>query len=116
MTTTDTPRNPVTRYPSDDFPRQEQTQPGLTSATEPRPDHGEQTYRGSGRLTGMRALITGGDSGIGRAVAISYLPEEEEDALDTSRWIEEAGRTALRLPGDVRREPECAELVTRVVE
>ncbi len=127
MTTSTTDRNPVTRYPNGDFPRQEQTQPGLTDATEPRPDHGEATYVGSGRLTGMRALITGGDSGIGRAVAIayaregadvaiSYLPEEEDDARDTADWIEKAGRTALRLPGDVRRESECTELVTRVVD
>lgn len=124
---TDTDRNPVTRYPSADFPRQEQEQPGLTTATNPRPDHGEETYRGSGRLTGMRALITGGDSGIGRAVAIayaregadvaiSYLPEEEDDAADTAHWIEAAGRTALRLPGDVRSEEECTQLVADVVD
>jgi NAD(P)-dependent dehydrogenase (short-subunit alcohol dehydrogenase family) len=124
-TTTD--RNPVTRYPSADFPRQEQKQPGLTSATDPRPDHGEETYRGSDRLAGMRALITGGDSGIGRAVAIafaregadvaiSYLPEEEDDAADTAGWIEDAGRTALRLPGDVRSEEECERLVADVVD
>jgi NAD(P)-dependent dehydrogenase (short-subunit alcohol dehydrogenase family) len=127
MTTSTTDPNPVTKYPRGDFPRQEQTQPGMTEATEPRPDHGEQTYRGSGRLTGMRALITGGDSGIGRAVAIayaregadvaiSYLPEEEEDAVDTAGWIEKAGRTALRLPGDVRKEADCTALVDRVVE
>jgi len=120
-------RNPVTRYPSDDFPRQEQGQPGLTSATDPPPDHGEKTYVGTGKLDGMRALITGGDSGIGRAVAIayaregadvaiSYLPEEDEDAADTAQWIEQAGRTALRLPGDVRNEQQCAELVQRVVD
>ena len=120
-------RNPVTRYPSDDFPRQEQSQPGLTSATDPPPDHGEKTYVGTGKLDGMRALITGGDSGIGRAVAIayaregadvaiSYLPEEDEDAADTAQWIEQAGRTALRLPGDVRNEQQCAELVQRVVD
>lgn len=126
MSTSTTDKNPVTRYPSDDFPRQEQDQPGLTSLTDPTPDHGEKSYIGTGRLAGMRALITGGDSGIGRAVAIafaregadvaiSYLPEEEEDAADTSRWIEQAGRTALRLPGDVRSEAECTTLVDEVV-
>jgi NAD(P)-dependent dehydrogenase (short-subunit alcohol dehydrogenase family) len=127
MPTSTTDKNPVTRYPSDDFPRQEQDQPGLTKLTEPTPDHGEKSYVGTGKLTGMRALITGGDSGIGRAVAIafaregadvaiSYLPEEEEDAADTSRWIEQAGRTALRLPGNVRSEAECSSLVDEVVE
>lgn len=127
MATTTTDRNPVTRYPNNGFPRQEQTQPGLTRATDPTPDHGEETYVGSGRLTGMRALITGGDSGIGRAVAIafaregadvaiSYLPEEEEDAADTARWIEQAGRVARRLPGDVRSEAECTALVDQVVD
>jgi NAD(P)-dependent dehydrogenase (short-subunit alcohol dehydrogenase family) len=127
MPTTATDKNPVTRYPSDDFPRQEQDQPGLTKLTEPTPDHGEKSYVGTGKLTGMRALITGGDSGIGRAVAIafaregadvaiSYLPEEEEDAADTSRWIEQAGRTALQLPGNVRSEAECSSLVDEVVE
>lgn len=126
MTTTSVP-DPTTRYRREDFPRQEQSQPGLTSATEPAPDHGEKTYIGTGRLSGMRALITGGDSGIGRAVAIafaregadvaiSYLPEEEDDAADTASWIEQAGRTALRLPGDVRSEQQCRDLVQRVVD
>jgi NAD(P)-dependent dehydrogenase (short-subunit alcohol dehydrogenase family) len=120
-------QNPTTLYKSDGFPRQEQDQPGLTSATRPVPDHGEDSYVGSGRLTDMRALITGGDSGIGRAVAIafaregadvaiSYLPEEEDDADDTVGWIEMAGRAALKLPGDVRTEPQCTELVQRVVD
>lgn len=127
MTVSHPTTNPVTLYPNDDFPRQEQTQPGLTSETEPRPDHGEASYRGSGRLTGMRALITGGDSGIGRAVAIayvregadvaiSYLPEEEMDAVDTAAWVSQTGRTALRLPGDLRHEAECTALVNRVVD
>lgn len=118
--------NPATRYRTEGFPKQEQDQPGLTSRTDPAPDHGEETYRGSGRLTGMRALITGGDSGIGRAVAIayaregadvaiSYLPEEQEDAEDTARWIEDAGRKALLLPGDVRSEAQCTELVERTI-
>lgn len=122
----DTLPNPVTRYRTEGFPKQEQAQPGLTSRTDPTPDHGEESYRGSGRLTGMRALITGGDSGIGRAVAIayaregadvaiSYLPEEEDDAQETARWIEEAGRVAVRMPGDVRSEDQCAQLVARTV-
>ncbi len=118
--------NPVTRYRTESFPRQEQEQPGLTSLTDPTPDHGEESYRGSGRLTGMRALITGGDSGIGRAVAIayaregadvaiSYLPEEEDDARETAEWIERAGRVAVRMPGDVRSEDQCSQLVERTV-
>lgn len=119
--------DPTTKYFADGFDKQEQQQPGLTGPTEPTPDHGEESYRGSGRLEGLRALITGGDSGIGRAVAIayaregadvaiSYLPEEEDDAADTAQWIEQAGRRALRLPGDVRTEQQCGELVQRVVD
>jgi NAD(P)-dependent dehydrogenase (short-subunit alcohol dehydrogenase family) len=119
--------NPTTKYRTEGFPKQEQEQPGLTSATEPRPDHGEESYTGSGRLEGLRTLITGGDSGIGRAVAIafaregadvaiSYLPEEEEDATDTAEWIEKAERKALKLPGDVRTEQQSEDLVARVVD
>nr|WP_239580075.1 SDR family oxidoreductase [Microlunatus panaciterrae] len=99
----------------------------MTGATEPRPDHGEETYAGSGKLQDRKALITGGDSGIGRAVAIafaregadvalSYLPEEEEDGRDTAGWIQKAGREALLLPGDARDEQYCADLVNRTVE
>ena len=112
---------------SSGFPEQEQTQPGLTDATVPRPDHGEHSYRGAQRLAGRRALITGGDSGIGRAVAIafareganvaiSYLPEEEADAVDTSLWIEQADAQALRIPGDIRNEEQASGLVDQVCE
>jgi NAD(P)-dependent dehydrogenase (short-subunit alcohol dehydrogenase family) len=118
--------DPVSRYPSEDFPKQEQDQPGLTEETEPRPDHGEKTYIGTGRLTGCRALITGGDSGIGRAVAIaygregadvaiSYLPEEQSDAEETADWVRQTGRRALLLPGDARDETYCTELVEKTV-
>ncbi|MEV0895708.1 SDR family oxidoreductase [Actinoplanes sp. NPDC049802] len=89
-----------------------------------RPDHGEESYRGTGRLTGRKAVITGGDSGIGRAVAIayaregadvliSYLPEEESDAADTAQWIEKAGRKAVRMPGDIRDEAHCRAIIER---
>ncbi|TFC94113.1 MULTISPECIES: SDR family oxidoreductase [Cryobacterium] len=119
--------NPTTMYHTGGFPKQEQDQPGLTEATMPRPDHGETTYRGAGKLTGRRALITGGDSGIGRAVAIayaregadvaiSYLPEEQTDAEDTADLIRAAGRTALLLPGDIREEAHCVKLVEDTVE
>lgn len=98
--------------------------PGLTGDMVLRPDHGEESYRGLGRLTGRAALITGGDSGIGRAVAlafaregadvaISYLPEEQADADETKTWIERAGRESLLLPGDVCDERHCQEIVTR---
>jgi NAD(P)-dependent dehydrogenase (short-subunit alcohol dehydrogenase family) len=104
-------------------PRQEP--PGLTTEMANKPDHGEESYRGFGRLKGKSALITGGDSGIGRAVAIayaregadvgiSYLPEEEEDAQESARWVREAGRRALLLPGDIQDEGHCRTMVERV--
>jgi NAD(P)-dependent dehydrogenase (short-subunit alcohol dehydrogenase family) len=118
--------NPVTRYYTGGFPEQEQDQPGLTGKTDPRPDHGEETYEGTGKLVGKRALITGGDSGIGRAVAIafaregadvaiSYLPEEHEDGADTATWIEKAGRKALLFPGDARDEDYCVGIVNDTI-
>ncbi len=106
------------------FPAQQQEPPGLTEPMTPQPDHGESSYEGSGKLTGRRALITGGDSGIGRAVAIAfaregadvaigYLPEEQQDAEETARWVEEAGRKAVLLPGDIREESTAREVVDR---
>ena len=119
--------NPVTKYYTGTFTDQHQKQPGLTGKTRPRPDHGEDTYVGMDRLAGKRALITGGDSGIGRAVAIafaregadvaiSYLPEEQADAEETAEWIRSAGRAALLLPGDARDEDYCVGLVTATVD
>jgi NAD(P)-dependent dehydrogenase (short-subunit alcohol dehydrogenase family) len=100
--------------------------PGRTAEMDVEPDHGEESYRGSGRLTGKRAVITGGDSGIGRAVAIafaregadvliSYLPEEESDARETAQLVEKAGRKAVTVPGDVRDEEHCTAIVERAV-
>ena len=118
------PRQAGARPP---FPgEQQQERPGLTSKMTPAPDHGETSYVGKGLLTDRVALITGGDSGIGRAVAIayaregadvaiSYLPVEQSDAEETARWIEKAGRRVLLLPGDLRDENHCRELVARTV-
>ena len=119
--------NPVTRYDSIAPPEQRQPEPGLDRDLKPRADHGEDSYRGTGRLTGRRALITGGDSGIGAAtaiafaregadVAISYLPEEEPDAERIIALIEQAGRKALALPGDLKDPRYCRSLVDRTIE
>ena len=107
-------------------PAQQQNPPGTLGEMTPRPDHGEESYRGSGRLEGKKAIITGGDSGIGRAVAIAFAREgadvaigyleEDEDAEDTAKWVREAGRTALLLPGDVSDPQHCRDLVARTVE
>ncbi len=121
-----TNRDPRTKYWSGTFPWQDQEQPGMTEETMPEPDHGEMTYRGSGRLTGLCALITGGDSGIGRAVAIayaregakvaiSYLSEEQEDAEATAALVRQAGSEALLLPGDIRDEAVCRSIVADTV-
>ena len=119
-------KDPVEQHPQPEFAEQSQPHPGETGAMRPEPDHGEQTYRGSGRLKGRKALITGGDSGIGRAVAIayaregadvliSYLPEEDKDAAETLRWCRETGQAAVGVPGDIREERHCRRLVERAV-
>jgi NAD(P)-dependent dehydrogenase (short-subunit alcohol dehydrogenase family) len=121
------PADPTTQHRTEDFGEQQIDHPGLTGDMDVTPDHGERSYRGSGRLEGKRAIVTGGDSGIGRAVAIafaregadvvlSYLPEEEADAAETARWVRDAGRRAVQAPGDLQHEDRCQELVRRAVD
>jgi NAD(P)-dependent dehydrogenase (short-subunit alcohol dehydrogenase family) len=120
-------QDPVKRYPSISPPKQDQPEPGLDKELEPQTDRGEQSYRGTGRLQGRKALITGADSGIGAAVAIgyaregadvalSYLPEEEADAKEIVALIEAEGRTAVAIPGDVTDSEYCRELVQKAVD
>lgn len=107
--------------PEPPYPAQHQEPPGKTDEMSPRPDHGEQSYRGSGKLSGKVALITGADSGIGRAVAIAYAREgcdvviayqsEDEDAVETASWVEKAGQKAVCVAGDVKEEAHCRRLV-----
>ncbi|MFM0294584.1 MULTISPECIES: SDR family oxidoreductase [Paraburkholderia] len=116
-----------TQRPAPPFPNQQQTHtPGLTAPMQPQPDHGERSYRGSGRLAGKAAIVTGGDSGIGRAVAIAFAREgadvlisylnEDDDARETARWVEEAGRKAVLLPGDITKPAHCNTIVDRAIE
>ena len=112
--------------PKPPFPDQQQPVPGTTAAMNPRPDHGEESYDGHGRLAGKKAIITGGDSGIGRAVAIAFAREgadvlisylnEDEDAQETARWIEKAGRKAVLVPGDIGSPQHCRTIVDNAVE
>jgi NAD(P)-dependent dehydrogenase (short-subunit alcohol dehydrogenase family) len=121
------PENPSTKYPRPPFKEQSQPWPGLVSKMDPRPDHGEKSYKGSGRLKGRKALITGGDSGMGRAaaiayaregadVAINYFPTEEEDAKEVIELIKTEGRKAVAIPGDLRNEEFCKSLVEQAVK
>lgn len=120
-------QDPKEQYPQPEFPEQEQEHPGLDSEMQPEPDYGYETYRGHGRLEGKAAIITGGDSGIGRAVAlafaregadvlISYLEEEESDAQETALVVEEAGKKAVKVPGDISEEAHCQNIVEKAVE
>src|SRR5947209_14036867 len=105
---------------------QHQTPPGATSAMNPKPDHGEDSYKGSGKLTGRAAIITGGDSGIGRAVALAFAREgadvlisyldEHDDAKESAHWVEEAGRKAVLMPGDIRDPEHCRAIIQKAVD
>ena len=119
-------QDPRTAHPKSFPGNQQQAAPGLSSRMDPAPDHGEHSYVGKGLLTDQVALITGGDSGIGRAVAIafaregadvalSYLPVEQGDAEDTAAWVEKAGRRAVLLPGDIQDEAHCHAMVAETV-
>ena len=118
--------DPTTKFPKPPFHAQSQPWPGLAGKMDPKPDHGEKSYKGSGRLKGRKALITGGDSGMGRAtaiayaregadVAINYLPAEEADAREVIELIKAEGRKAVSIPGDLREESFCQRLVQEAV-
>jgi NAD(P)-dependent dehydrogenase (short-subunit alcohol dehydrogenase family) len=125
--TTQKLEDPKTKYPKPPFKEQSQPWPGLAGKMDPRPDHGEKTYKGSGRLLGRKALITGGDSGMGRAaaiayaregadVAINYFPTEQPDAEEVIALMKEAGRKAISIAGDLRDEGFCKKLVADAVQ
>lgn len=123
----DNTSNPTTKYPRSPFSGQSQEWPGLVSQMDPKPDHGETSYKGSGRLKGRKALITGGDSGMGRAaaiayaregadVAINYYPSEEPDAQEVIALMKKEGVKAIAIPGDLREESFCKKLVAEAIE
>jgi NAD(P)-dependent dehydrogenase (short-subunit alcohol dehydrogenase family) len=112
-------------HPKPPFPKQKQPMPGFTVKMDPLPDHGETSYKGAGRLDGKKALITGADSGIGRAVALAFAREgadilisylsEDDDAAQTKRLVEEAGRKAVLMPGDIQDPSHCRKIVEQAV-
>jgi NAD(P)-dependent dehydrogenase (short-subunit alcohol dehydrogenase family) len=119
--------DPAEKYPKPSFPEQEQEVPGTESQMQPKADHGENSYKGSGKLTGKKAIITGADSGIGKAVAIAFAREgadvlisyladvEDEDANDTASYVEQAGRKAVLVKGDISKEAHCKAIVEKAV-
>jgi NAD(P)-dependent dehydrogenase (short-subunit alcohol dehydrogenase family) len=119
-------QNPLEQFDKPPFTEQQQQVPGNETEMDQKPDHGENSYKGSGKLTGKKAIITGGDSGIGRAVAIAFAREgadvlisylnEHEDAKETARYVEEAGKKAVLLPGDIRDEQHCKQIIQRAVQ
>lgn len=122
-----TMQDPTKQYPKPTPPKELQPEPGWTDATEPKPDHGEETYEGRERLKGRKALVTGGDSGIGRATAIAfaregadivmnYLPEEETDAQEVVELIKQTGQKVVTCPGDISDEQFCRQLVDTTIE
>jgi NAD(P)-dependent dehydrogenase (short-subunit alcohol dehydrogenase family) len=118
--------DPTKKYENEPFPEQQQEIPGTEREMTPKADHGETSYKGTGKLQGRKAIITGGDSGIGRAVAIAFAREgadvliaylnEDEDARETAKYVEEAGRKAVLMPGDLREEEHCRQIIDRAVE
>lgn len=121
-----TMQNPLDKYPQPPQPEQQQSTPGKENEMQPKVDHGENSYKGSGKLQGRKAVITGGDSGIGRAVAIAFAREgadvliaylnEEEDAKETEKWVKEAGRKAVLVAGDIQQEEHCKKIIDTALQ
>lgn len=119
-------QNPLEMYPTPPFKEQQQDEPGREGPLDPKADHGEDSYKGAEKLTGKKAIITGGDSGIGRAVAIAFAREgadvlisyldEHEDAEETAKYVEAAGRKAVLVPGDISEEAHCKHIIEKAVE
>src|SRR5690606_3573837 len=120
-------QDPAQKYPVPPFPKQKQDPPGVEKEMNPKADHGEESYKGSGKLEGKKTIITGGDSGIGRAIAIAFAREgadvlisylddvEDEDANETARFVQEAGRKAILVKGDIRDPEHCRAIIKKAV-